>query len=76
MGLAVFQEEMPKGSELWKILSLIHIFLGIVEEVDDLGQGLLGLILTGHVPEGDAGGLFHIHLGVGLAHAADAARCV
>ena len=49
------------------------VFAGVVEEVDDLLQGLLGLILTGHVLEGDAGLLFHIHLGVGLAHVADAA---
>ena len=45
-----------------------------MEEVDDLLQGLLGLVLAGHILEGDAGGLFHIHLGVGLAHAADAAH--
>ena len=43
-----------------------------MEEVDDLRQGLLGLVLPGHVPEGDAGLLLHIDLGVGLAHAADA----
>ena len=43
-----------------------------MEEVDDLHQGLLGLILSGHVAEGDAGGLLHVDLGVGLAHAADA----
>ena len=50
-----------------------RVLLGVVEEVDDLLQGLLGLVLTGHVLEGDAGLLFHIHLGVGLAHVADAA---
>ena len=50
-----------------------RVLLGVVEEVDDLLQRLLGLVLTGHVLEGDAGGLFHIHLGVGFAHAADAA---
>ena len=44
-----------------------------MEEVDDLGEGLLGLVLARHVPEGDAGLLLHIDLGVGLAHAADAA---
>ena len=49
-----------------------RVLLGIVEEVDDLLQRLLGLVLTGHVLEGDTGGLLHIHLGVGLAHAADA----
>ena len=44
----------------------------MVEEVDDLHQGFLGLVLARHVGEGDAGGLFHIDLGVGLAHAAQA----
>ncbi len=44
-----------------------------MEEVDDFHQGLLGLVLTGHVLEGDAGGFFHIDLGVGLAHAPQAA---
>ena len=51
----------------------LGVFLGVVEDVDDLLQGLLGLILTGHVPEGDAGLFFHIDLGVGLPHAAQAA---
>ena len=45
-----------------------------MEEVNDLLQRLLGLVLTGHILERDAGGLLHIHLGVGLAHAADAAE--
>ena len=45
-----------------------------MQEVDDLLQGFLGLVLTGHVLEGDAGGFFHVHLGVGFAHAADAAE--
>ena len=44
-----------------------------MEEVDDLHQGLLGLVLAGHILEGDAGFLLHIDLGVGLAHAAQAA---
>ena len=48
------------------------VFAGVVEEVDDLLQTLLGLVLTGHIPEGDAGGLFHIHLCVALADIADA----
>ena len=43
-----------------------------MEEVDDLLQALLGLVLTGHIPEGDAGGLFHIHLCVALSDIADA----
>ena len=46
------------------------VFLGVVEEVNNLLQGLLGLVLTGHVLEGDAGLLFHEHLGLGLAEAA------
>jgi len=49
------------------------VFARVVEEVDDLLQGLLGLVLAGHVGKGDAGGLLHVYLGVGLAHAADAA---
>ena len=52
----------------------LRVLLGVVQEVDDLCQGLLGLVLAGHILEGDAGGLLHIHLGVGLAHAADAAH--
>ena len=45
-----------------------------MQEVDDLHQTFLGLILTGHVGKGDAGGLFHVDLGVGFAHIADAAE--
>ena len=44
-----------------------------MKEVDDLLQGFLGLVLTGHILEGDTRLLLHIHLGVGLAHIADAA---
>ena len=44
-----------------------------MEDVDDLLERLLGLILTGHIPEGDAGLFLHIDLGIGLAYAADAA---
>ena len=44
-----------------------------MEEVDDLHQGLLGLVLPRHIREGDAGLLFHIDLGLGLTDAADAA---
>ena len=45
-----------------------------MEEVDDLLQGLFGLVLTGHVRKGHAGGFLHIDLGVGFPHAADAAE--
>ena len=45
-----------------------------MQEVDDLLQGFLGLILPGHILEGDAGGLLHIDLGVGFAYTADAAK--
>ena len=48
----------------------IGVFLGVMQEVDDLLQAFLGLVLTGHVLEGDAGLFFHIHLGLGLAHTA------
>ena len=44
-----------------------------MEEVDDLLQGFLGLVLPGYILKGDAGGFLHIHLGIGLADAADAA---
>ena len=45
-----------------------------MEKVDDFHQRLLGLVLTGHVGEGNAGGFFHVDLGVGLAHAAHTAH--
>ena len=50
------------------------VLLWVMEHVDDLLQGLLGLVLTGHIAEGDASLLFHIDLGVGLAHATNAAH--
>ena len=44
------------------------VLLRLVEEVHHLHQGLLGLVLAGHVGKGDAGGgLLHVDLGVGLA---------
>ena len=60
-------------SALGELGADIGIFLGTVQEVDDLRQGFLGLVLTGHIGKGDAGLLFHVDLGVGLAHAADPA---
>ena len=45
-----------------------------MEDVDDLLEGFLGLVLASHIPEGDAGLLLHIDLGVGLAHAAQSAH--
>ena len=54
----------------------LGVLLGVVQDVDDLLEGLLGLVLAGHVQESDAGLFLHIDLGVGLAqvaHAADAA---
>ena len=50
----------------------LGVFAGVVEKINDLHQGLLGLVLTGHVREGDAGGFLHVDLGIGLAHAAQA----
>ena len=41
-----------------------------MEEVDDLFQRFLGLVLSGHILEGNAGLLLHIHLGLALAEAA------
>ena len=29
----------------------LGVFLGVVQDVDDLLQGLLGLVLAGHVPK-------------------------
>ena len=56
------------------------IALGTVEEVDDLGQGLLGLVLTGDVVERDARLLLGDNLRVGsaqtLAETAEAHRGV
>ena len=45
-----------------------------MEKVDDFLQALLGLVLAGHVLKGDAGLFLHVYLGVGFAHAADAAK--
>ena len=44
-----------------------------MQEVDDLDERFLGLILSGDVGKRDAGGLFHVDLGLALADAADAA---
>ena len=44
-----------------------------MQEVDDLDKRFLGLVLSGDVGKRDAGGLFHIDLGLALADAADAA---
>ena len=60
-----------KQGALWKLCAYLGIFAGIVQEIHNLGQGFLGLVLAGHVFEGDAGLLLHVHLGVALAHAHD-----
>ena len=49
------------------------IFLRVMQEIDDLHERFLGLVLSGHIGKRDAGGLFHIDLGLALADAADAA---
>ena len=59
-----------KEGTLGELGADIGIALGIVEEVDDLLQGLLGLVLSGHILKGNAGLLLHIHLGLALAKAA------
>ena len=48
----------------------LRVFLGIVEEVDDLLQRFLCLVLTGHILKGNAGLLFHVNLGLALAETA------
>ena len=58
---------------LGQLRANVGVFLRVVEKINDLLQALLGLILAGHVLEGDAGLLFHVDLGVGLADAAEAA---
>ena len=50
------------------------VFLGLVEEVDDLLKGFLGFVLTGDICKGHAGFLFHINLGLALADAHAAAH--
>ena len=57
-------------SALGQLCADLGVFLRGVEEIDDLLQGFLGLVLTGNILEGHAGGLFHVDLGLGLAHAA------
>ena len=49
------------------------VFLRVMQEIDDLHERFLGLVLSGHIGKRDAGGLFHIDLGLALADAADAA---
>ena len=49
------------------------VLLRVMQEIDDLDERFLGLVLTGDVGKRDAGGLFHIDLGLALADAADAA---
>ena len=41
-----------------------------MQEINDFLQGFLGLVLTCNIPEGNAGLLFHIHLGLAFAKAA------
>ena len=41
-----------------------------MQKVNDFLQRFLGLVLTGHILEGDAGLFFHIHLGTAFAETA------
>ena len=45
-----------------------------MEEIDDLLQGFLGLILTGHIRKCDSGLFFHKYLGLALADGHSAAH--
>ena len=62
-----------KQGSLGKLGADLGVFSGIVQEIHNLRQGLLGLVLAGHIFEGDAGLLLDVHLGVALSHAHDAA---
>ena len=70
-GLTGSGRSHQKGS-LGKLGSDLGIFTRIVKEVHNLRQGLLGLILSGHILKGNACFLLHIHLGVALSYAHDA----
>ena len=55
---------------LGKLGADFGVLLGVVEEINDFGQGFLGFVLTGHILKGHAGLLFHIHFRFALAEAA------
>ena len=71
-GLACSGRPHKKGS-LGKFCADLDIPAGIVQEIDDLDQRLLGLILSGDILEGDPGLLLDIFLGRALADAHNAA---
>ena len=56
-----------KQRALGQVCADLRVFAGVVEEVDDLGEGLLGLVLARHVLKGLARLGLHIDFGVGLA---------
>ena len=58
---------------LGKLGADLDIAAGIVQEIDDLHQGFLGLVFTCHVLEGDTGLLLYIFLGRALSYAHDTA---
>ena len=53
---------------LGKLGADLGISAGVVEEIHHFLQRLLGLVLAGHVLEGDAGILLNVFLGRALAH--------
>ena len=48
----------------------LGVLAGIMQEIDDLLEGFLGLVLTCHIVKGHAGFLLHVDLGIALAYAA------
>ena len=58
-----------KQGSLGQPRAYLGILSGIVQEINHLHQGFLGLVLACHVLKGHARFLLHIDLGIALAHA-------
>ena len=57
---------------LWKLCTDLCVLSGIVKEIYNFCQGLLRLVLSGHILKGNAGFLLDIHLGITLSNAHNA----
>ena len=71
-GLAGSGRAYQQGA-LGKLGSDLDIAARVVQEIDDLDQGFLGLVLARDILKGDTGLLLHIFLGRALADTHDAA---